>query len=226
MFGVPGAGSPLSTSSWLSLAAPAHINQLLLPTLKLSARSEGVERWREWEALGWDGAHIPPTISPPPMANIHGRFRSSDTHLRDPPTPPEPLRALHHQPHLFLGGDKSPRQPSRELSQGSPLTSLPLCPRSEVAVSPHCLRGYSATSGGTRFHLAGLWCQNSAFPAPCHGEAALVRGCWSEGGLLRASTTNARQRHKRETHALTLEQLREREGQNHPPGSDLFARLR
>lgn len=45
----------------------------------------------------------------------------------------------------------------------------------------------------------------------------------SEQGLLRASTIT--QRDKRETHALTLDQLREREGQTHPPGSDLFARL-
>lgn len=47
----------------------------------------------------------------------------------------------------------------------------------------------------------------------------------SERGLPRASTINARQREKRETHVLSLEQLREREGQNHLPGSDLFARL-
>lgn len=46
-----------------------------------------------------------------------------------------------------------------------------------------------------------------------------------ERGLLGASTISGRQRDKRETHALTLDQLREREGQNHLPGSDLCARL-
>lgn len=34
-FGVPGAGSPLSTLSWLSLAAPTRINPLLSPALSL-----------------------------------------------------------------------------------------------------------------------------------------------------------------------------------------------
>lgn len=132
--------------------------------------------------LGW-GTALTHHVSP-----SHGQcswqVNSSGTQLkRTPPspTPPEPLQALYHQPHLLLGGGKFPEQLSPELSQGSPLTSLPPCPRKEVAGSPHCLRGCPATSRGTRFHLAGLWCQNSAFPAPCHGEAALVRGCQSEG---------------------------------------------
>lgn len=84
-FSVPGAGSPLSTSSWLSLAAPAHINQLLSPPLKLNIWSEGAERWREREPLGWDGAQIPLTPSPPPTPNIHGRFSSAGTQLERPP---------------------------------------------------------------------------------------------------------------------------------------------
>lgn len=67
-------GSPSSTLSWLSLAAPTHINQLLSPALKLRVWSEGVEHWREWGPLGWDGAQISPTMSPPPMASVHGRL--------------------------------------------------------------------------------------------------------------------------------------------------------
>lgn len=102
-FSVLGAGSPLSTSSWLSLAALAHVNQLLSPPLKLHIWSEGVEHWREWEALGWEGAWIPPTPSPPPTPNIHGRFSSAGTQLERPPAPPGPLWALCHQPHLLLG---------------------------------------------------------------------------------------------------------------------------
>lgn len=147
--------------------------------------------------MGW-GTDPTHHVSPS-TANIPGSLALQAPSWRDPLSPPEPSWASCHQPHLLLGGDKSPRQPSRELSQG------------RVTASPHSLRGCSVTSGGTRCHLAGPWCQHSAFPAPGHREAAL--GC--------GSTISGRQRDKRETHTLTLDQLREREGQNHLPGSDL-----
>lgn len=157
-FGVP--REPLILALFGSTCS--HQPALVPPCSSVFGQSPGA-----MGALGWDGAQIPPTVSPPPWPTFPAGL-ALDTQ-RHPPTPPEPLWALCHQPHLLLGGDKSPGQPI--------LTSLPLCPRREVTVSPQCLRGCSETSGGTRFRLAGLWCQNSAFPAPGHREAALLWGC-------------------------------------------------
>lgn len=161
-FSVLGAGSPLSTSSWLSLAALAHVNQLLSPPLKLHIWSEGVEHWREWEALGWEGAWIPPTPSPPPTPNIHGRFSSAGTQLERPPSTTRTLMGLMPPTSSSLGGNKSPRQPSRELSLGSPLASLPLCPRKEVTASPHSLEGAQRLQWGPDF----TWLDSGARAQP------------------------------------------------------------
>lgn len=180
-FCVPGAGSPLSTSSWISLAAFAHINQLLSPPLKLSFWSEGVEHWREQEALGGDGAQIPPTQSPSLTANIPGRFSSTGTQLERPPSSTRTLTGLGPPTSASLWGVTNP-QGSRAMSSPRGVLSH-LChfvPGKRLQHLP-TPGGCLAISVGTRFHLAGLWCQSSAFPAPGHREAALVQGCRSEG---------------------------------------------
>lgn len=71
-FGVPGVGFAPSTSSWLPLGTPAHVPP---SQVQRCVGSEGAQRWRQWEALGWDGTWIPSTPSPFPTATAHGRLQ-------------------------------------------------------------------------------------------------------------------------------------------------------
>lgn len=129
---------------------------------------------------------------------------------RDPPTPPEPLWALCHHPHLLLGVTNPLGSRALSSPRGFSHISAPLSQERGHSVPPvpegmlRDFRGDQISPGWTLVPALSLCC-------PWPWEAALLWGCG-------ASTTNARQRDQRETHTLTLDQLRERKGQNHPPG--------
>lgn len=107
----------MNTSSWL-FGSTCSFQQTLVTSPEGHVWSEGVEHCREREAQGWEGAQIPPTMSPLPMTNIHGRFSSAGTQLETAPNTTRTLTGLVPPSSSSLGGDKSPRQPSLSSPRG------------------------------------------------------------------------------------------------------------
>lgn len=63
--GIPGAGSPLSASSWL-FGSTCSFQQTLVTSPEGHVWSEGVEHWREWEDWAGRGHRSHPACLPLP----------------------------------------------------------------------------------------------------------------------------------------------------------------